>query len=44
MQGGDEATVEYTLKPIKTGLFSISEQVYYRGNLEEYHIHYFLVE
>lgn len=44
MQGGDEATVEYTLKPIKTGLFCITEKTYFRGNLDECDIHYFLVE
>lgn len=42
--GGDEATVEYTLKPLKTGLFCITEKIHFRGNLEECHIHYFLVE
>lgn len=42
--GGDEATVEYTLKPLKTGLFCITEEIHFRGNLEECHIHYFLVE
>lgn len=41
MQGGDEATVEYTLKPIKTGLFCITEKTYFRGNLDECDIHYF---
>ena len=44
MCGGDEATVEYTLKPLKTGLFCITEEIHFRGNLEECHIHYFLVE
>ena len=42
--GGDEATVEYTLKPLKTGLFCITEKIHFRGNLEKCHIHYFLVE
>jgi hypothetical protein len=41
--GGDEATVEYTLKPLKTGLFCITEQILFRGHLEENHTHYFLV-
>ncbi|MGN0033992.1 MAG: hypothetical protein ACI358_09500 [Candidatus Limimorpha sp.] len=42
--GGDEATVEYTLKPFKTGLFHITEQIHFRGNFEESIIHYFLVK
>lgn len=44
MNGGDEATVEYTLKPLKTGLFCITEEIQFRGNLEECIKHYFLVE
>lgn len=44
MCGSDEATEEYILKPLKAGLFCITEQVHFRGNLEECCIHYFLVE
>lgn len=44
MCGGDEAKVEYTLKPLKTGLFCITEEIRFRGNLIEQHIHYYLVE
>ena len=44
MCGGDEATIEYTLKPLKTGLFCIGEKTHFRGNLKEWNIHYFLVE
>lgn len=44
MCGADEATIEYKLKPLKTGLFCITEEIHFRGNLEERYIHYFLVE
>ena len=44
MCGGDEASVEYILKPLKYGLFCITEEVHFRGALEKKHIHYYLVE
>lgn len=40
----DEAIVEYSLKPLKTGLFSICEENYLQGLLMERLIHYILVE
>lgn len=44
MCGGDRATVEYTLTPLKAGLFCITEETHFRGELEECRIHYYLVE
>lgn len=43
MCGGDEATVEYTLKPLKSGLYRITEETLFRGEIEKHHIHYYLV-
>lgn len=44
MCGGDDATVEYTLKPNQPGLFEIREHILFRGKLEESYIHFYLVE
>lgn len=44
MCGGDEAVVEYSLYPLKCGLFNVLENVYIRGELQCRYIHYFLVE
>ncbi len=44
MCGGDDAVVEYTLKPRQSGLFEITEHILFRGNLEESYIHFYLVE
>lgn len=44
MCGGDEASVEYILKPLIPGLYCITEEIHFRGELEKSYIHYFLVE
>lgn len=44
MCGGDEAVVEYTLKPLQSGLFEIREDILFRGNLTESYIHFYWVE
>ncbi len=41
--GGDEAIVEYTLKPRKRGLFKVREDLYFRGNLEKRVFHRYWV-
>lgn len=41
---GDEAIVEYSLKPLNTGLSCIHEHSYVQGNLKEDLIHYIFVE
>lgn len=44
MSGDDMETVEYTLKPLNTGLFCISEIINLNGEPDECHIHFILVE
>ena len=44
MCGGDEASVEYILKPLIPGLYCITEEIHFRGELEKSYIHYFLIE
>lgn len=44
LPGADEALVKYILEPQKKGLFRITEEVHFRGILEESVTHYYLVE
>ncbi|MGN0206403.1 MAG: hypothetical protein ACI4BC_04100 [Muribaculaceae bacterium] len=44
MSGDDVETVEYTLKPLITGLFCISEIINLNGKPDECHRHFILVE
>lgn len=42
--GADEAKVEYTLEPLKCGLFCVTEEEYFQGEFVNSCVHFYLVE